>query len=90
MKKKIITAAVLLSVTAGAYFLGTLHTEDRKIPDNYIDTTSKEFYNNYVDMGQVTGFDINNNSLYLYFKNGEGYYLELDNTIQEDGITYGN
>ncbi len=93
MKRKIITAAVLLSVTTGTYFLGTLHTGNRKVPDNYIDTASKEFYNNYVDMGQVTGFDINNGSLYLYLKNGEGYYLELDNPEfdnngQEDGITY--
>lgn len=95
MKKKIITTAVLLSVITGAYFLGTLHTGNREIQDNYIDTASKEFYNNYVDMEQVTGFNANNGNLYLYFKNGEGYYLELDNTEfdnngQEDGITYGN
>lgn len=80
MKKKIITVAVLLSVTASAYFLGTLHTGNRGISDKYISTTSKELYNNYVNMEQVTGFDINNGNLYLHFKSGEGYYLELDNS----------
>ena len=93
MKKKIITAAVLLSVTTGAYFLGTLHTGNKEIQDTCIDTVSEDFYNNYVDMKQVTGFDTNSGNLYLYFENGEGYYLELDNpgfnnNGQEDWITY--
>ena len=93
MRKKIITAAVLLSVITGAYFLGTLHTGNREVPDTYIDAASEEFYNNYVNMKQVTGFNANNGNLYLYLGNGEGYYLELDNpgfnnNGQEDERTY--
>lgn len=59
MRKRIVITAVLLSVITGVYFLGTLHTGNREVPDICIDVSSEEFYNNYVDMEQVTGFDIN-------------------------------
>lgn len=79
MRKRIVTTAVLLLVITGVYFLGTLHTGNREVPDICIDVSSEEFYNNYVNMKQVTGFNANNGNLYLYLENGEGYYLELDN-----------
>lgn len=46
------------------------------IPDNYINTTSYDFYNNYIDMRQVVDFSTSENGLYLYTQDGNGYYWE--------------
>lgn len=71
----------------GAYLLGTTQAEtitDIKkvekvvevVPDRYIDTTSEEFYNNYIDMRTVTDFKATETGLQLYTANGDGYYWE--------------
>lgn len=46
------------------------------IPDGYIDMTAYDFYNNYVDMRQVTDFAVDGNSLEIYMSDGSGYYWE--------------
>ncbi len=80
MKKSIKTIGII--VTMGimlvcAYLLGTTQAEMSKtIPVNCIDISSYEFYNNYVDMRQVTDFISNNEGLQLYLSDGSGYYWE--------------
>ncbi len=46
------------------------------IPDGYIDIDSEEFYNNYIDMRQVTDYTTTKDSLQLYLSDGSGYYWE--------------
>ena len=46
------------------------------VPDGYIDTTIEDFYNNYVDMRQVTDFTATEYGLQLYYNDGSGYYWE--------------
>lgn len=73
-------------ITVGAYLLGTTQaktttevktvTETREIiPDGYIDTNSKEFKDNYVDMRKVVYFEVID-GLQLYYEDGTGYYWE--------------
>lgn len=76
--------AILL---CGAYLLGTTQAEIitvekevekvvEVVPDGYVDMRSKEFFDNFVDMRQVTGFTATENSLQLYLEDGNGYYWE--------------
>lgn len=80
MKKKIKTTVII--VTMGimlvcAYLLGTTQTKTAEtVPDNYVDTLSYDFYNNYVDMRQVTDFVSNDEGLQLYLSDGNSYYWE--------------
>ncbi len=80
MKKSIKTIGIV--VTMGimlicAYLLGTTQTRTvETVPVNCIDTSSYEFYNNYVDMRQVTDFISNDEGLQLYLSDGSGYYWE--------------
>lgn len=80
MKKTIKTTIII--VTMGimlvcAYLLGTTQTKTvETVPDNYVDTSSYDFYNNYVDMRQVTDFVSNDEGLQLYLLDGSGYYWE--------------
>lgn len=80
MKKTIKTTVII--VTMGimlvcAYLLGTTQTKTvETVPDNYIDTSSYDFYNNYVDMRQVMDFVSNDEGLQLYLSDGSGYYWE--------------
>lgn len=46
------------------------------VPDNYVDTTSYDFYNNYLDMRQVVDFEATETGLLLHTKDGSGYYWE--------------
>lgn len=46
------------------------------MPDRYIDTTSEEFYNNYIDMRTVIDFKSTESGLQLYTADGNGYYWE--------------
>lgn len=80
MKKTIKTTVII--VTMGimlvcAYLLGTTQTKTAEtVPDNYVDTLSYDFYNNYVDMRQVTDFVSDDEGLQLYLSDGNGYYWE--------------
>jgi len=46
------------------------------VPDCYIDTSSEEFYNNYIDMRQVTDYTTTENGIQLYLSDGSDYYWE--------------
>lgn len=84
---KIIGTIVIIGIMlVCAYLLGTTQAETitevqmitevkEVIPDGYIDTNSEEFIDNYVDMRQVTCFEVED-GLQLYFEDGTGYYLE--------------
>ena len=46
------------------------------IPDGYINTNSEEFYNNYVNMNDVIGYEATDAGLMLHFSDGTGYCWE--------------
>ena len=82
--KRIAYIAVTTALILGTFFVGKTcfpRTEIRTetvetIPDGYVDTESKEFRNNYVDMRQVVDFTASENGLQLYMSDGSGYYWE--------------
>lgn len=90
MKKSIKTIGTIGALTillCGAYLLGTTQAEtvtvEKKVvktvevvPDGYIDTTTEEFRNNFVDMRQVTDYTATDEGLQLYLLDGSGYYWE--------------
>lgn len=87
MKKKILTITLFTVVSISSFILGTTQaktiTEVKEVekvvevvPNGYIDTTSDEFFNNYIDMRTVTDFEATENDLQLYTNDGNGYYWE--------------
>lgn len=46
------------------------------VPDCYIDTTTEDFYSNFVDMRKVTDFTATENGFQIYLDDGSGYYWE--------------
>lgn len=85
--KTIGTIGIMTILLCCAYYLGTTQAKTitvekevekrvEVVPDGYIDSTSDEFYNNYVDMRQVTDFEATENGLQLYLSDGNGYYWE--------------
>lgn len=46
------------------------------IPDGYINTNSEEFYNNYINMNDVIGYEATDAGLMLHMKDGTGYWWE--------------
>ena len=67
-------------------------TETEEIPfeleaveHDYIDTTTEEFRNNYLDMRTVIGYTGTANGLQLHTEDGNGYYLDTGNV--QDGAT---
>ncbi|CUX69965.1 hypothetical protein BN3590_03803 [Clostridium sp. C105KSO15] len=81
--KTIGVIAIMGFMLTGAYLLGTTQADTitlekivEIVPDGFIDSTNEEFYNNYVDMRNVTDFDTNGNGLQLYCNDGSGYYWE--------------
>lgn len=89
MKRIIKTIGIIATmgiIAVGAYLLGTTQAEIKTevrtvteirevISDGYIDTKSKEFKENYVDMRKVTYFEVED-GLQLYYEDGSGYYWE--------------
>lgn len=87
MKKKILTITLFAVVAVGSFLLGTTQAETTTevkevekivevIPNGYIDATSNEFFNNYIDMRTVSDFEASENGLHLYTNDGNGYYWE--------------
>ncbi len=81
--KTIGAIAIMGIMLTGAYLLGTtqadivtLERAVEVVPDGYIDSTSEDFYNNFVDMRSVIDFETNGNGLQLYCNDGSGYYWE--------------
>lgn len=46
------------------------------VPDGYIDMFSDEFRENFVDMRDITYFEVSDDGLQLYFVDGSGYWWE--------------
>lgn len=80
MKKSIKTIGIIAAIgimLVCAYLLGATQARtDETVPDTYIDMNSPDFYDNYVDMRQVTDFISNDKGLQLYLLDGSGYYWE--------------
>lgn len=90
MRKSIKTIGTIGAMTillCGAYYLGTTQaktiTVEKEVekrvdvvPDGYVDTATDDFYNNYVDIRQITDFEATENGLQLYLSDGNGYYWE--------------
>jgi len=81
--KTIGAIAIMGIMLTGAYILGTTQADTitlemvvEIVPDGYIDSTSEDFYNNYLDMRSVTDFRTDGNGLLLYCNDGSGYYWE--------------
>ena len=85
--KNIGTIATMGLILVCAYLLGTTQaetitevqtvTEIRDVvPDGYVDTSSYDFYDNYVDMRTVVDFSATEYGLQLYCEDGSGYYWE--------------
>ena len=65
------------AVDAGAEFIVSPGFDDAT--NEYLkglEDKTEEFYNNYIDMRQVTDFETSENGLYLYLEDGSGYYWE--------------
>lgn len=85
MKKNIIKVLLVVTACVCCFFVGTTQSKTevktvtrqvKTIPDGYINTDTDDFYNNYIDMRDVTDFSVNGDSLQLYTVNGDGYYWE--------------
>lgn len=89
MKKSIKIIGVITTMgimLVSAYWLGTTQAETvtkikevekvvEIVPNGYINTNSKEFQENYVDMRKVVYFEVID-GLQLYYEDGTGYYWE--------------
>lgn len=89
MKNTIKTIGIIAAtgiMLIGSYLLGTTQAEKLTeiktvtevkeiIPDGYVDTNSKEFIDNYVDMRKIVYWEAND-GLQLYYEDGSGYYWE--------------
>ena len=74
MKKKLLAIAVFLVVAVNFYVLGANQTKkETDIPEQYVNTTLYEFYNNYIDMREVIDFKATESELYLYTSDGSEY-----------------
>lgn len=86
--KTIGTIATIGIIAVGSYLFGTTKAEPATVtevkevektvevvPDEYIDTNSDEFINNYVDMRKVVYWEAVD-GLQLYYADGTGYYWE--------------
>ena len=85
--KTIGTITAMIIILVCAYLLGTTQretiteiqtiTEEKEvIPEEYIDTASETFKENYIDMRMVIDYTATEDGLQLYFVDGTGYYLE--------------
>ena len=80
--KTIGTIAAIGTMVIGSYFVGASQAEKIEvIPEGYVNTESQEFYENYIDMREVTDFSANDNGLQLYLEDGSGYYYERQRKI---------
>lgn len=77
MKKALLTlvfvGAIIISFMCGKV---AQTTNNQELPENYIDTESDEFFNNYIDMREVVDFEATETGVMLYTNDGSGYYWE--------------
>lgn len=81
--KTIGAIAIMGIMLTGAYLLGTIQADIitvekviEVVPDGYMDSTSEDFYNNFVDMRSVIDYTADMDGLQLYCNDGSGYYWE--------------
>lgn len=85
MKKKFVIIVLSVAAITVSYMLGTAQAKTvtvtkkvETVPDGYIDTTSYDFKNNYVDMRQVTDYSENEQCLQLNMSDGSSYLYEKE------------
>lgn len=84
MKRKLITSALFIASIMGAFFIGKsqakteviTQTVNEVIPENYIDTTSDDFKENYIDLREIIAFEQAEKcwGVYLFKEDGNYYY----------------
>lgn len=72
MKKVLLTLVFVVSIIIS--FMCGKAASVQEMPDNYINTESEEFFNNYVDMREVVDFEATETGIMLYTSDGSGYY----------------
>lgn len=72
MKKKIIIAALFVVATITSYLLGT--TQSNTIVKTVTETATTP--DEYINMDDVTDFEVTENGLMLHLDDGSGYYWE--------------
>ena len=70
--KKAVVALLLVSVLVNGFLIGSAKTKK----ENYINTESEEFVNNYVDMREVVDIQSTENSVTIILEDGNCYYWE--------------
>ena len=76
MKKKILTVVMVSIVAVSSFMLGAVQKEKEMelvIAEKYIDTTTYEFFNNYIDMRDIADFNATEEGLSLYMYDGNRY-----------------
>lgn len=76
MKKKVLSIVLVTVVAVSSFMFGAVQKEKEMevvIEENYIDTTTYEFFNNYIDMREIADFDATEEGLSLYMDNGNWY-----------------
>ena len=77
--------ATMAFIAVRSFYLGTTQAEtitdvqtvtEIVAPDGCIDSTSKEFYDNFIDMRKVTDYAATDSGLMIYLDDGNGYYWE--------------
>lgn len=82
--KTILSATLFIASIVGAFFIGTVtktktvtvEVEKEVIPENYIDTTSDDFKENYIDLREIIAFEQAEKcwGVYLFKEDGNYYY----------------
>lgn len=72
MKKALLTLVFIVLIIIS--FMCVKAANVQEMPDNYINTESKEFFNNYIDMRKVVDFEATETGIVLYTSDGSGYY----------------
>ncbi len=72
MKKVLLTLVFIVSIII-SFMCGKV-ANVQEMPDSYINTESKEFSNNYIDMRKVVDFEATETGIILYTNDGSGYY----------------
>ena len=76
MKKKLLMTALFSMVAISSFMFGAIQKEkemNEVITERYIDKTSYEFFNNYVDMRKVVDFAATEEGLSIYTNDGNWY-----------------
>ena len=76
MKKKVLSIVLVTVVALSSFMFGAVQKEKEMevvIAEKYIDKTTYEFFNNYVDMREIDDFYATEEGLSLYMDDGNWY-----------------